>query len=91
MNSNQSPGLRATGTALPERFLPLDAFLRRHPWTAGDVMDEAANFKRSGELVVPHMPVAQKNDFAAILAINRMVERLTGRKISAHVHDMLAA
>ena len=69
----------------------LDAFLRRHPGTAGEVMDEAANFKHIGELVVPHMPVAQKNDFAAILAINHKVERLTGHKISAHVHDVLAA
>jgi hypothetical protein len=68
----------------------LDSRLRRHPEEVDEVLDEAANFKHIGELVVPQVPVAQKNDFSAILAINRKVERLTGRKISAHVHDVIA-
>ena len=34
--------------------------------------------------------MAEKNDFAAILAINRKVQRLTGRAISARLEEVLA-
>jgi hypothetical protein len=64
--------------------------LHRHPEHIDDVLDEAAHFKHLGELVVPHMPVAEKNDFSAILAINRKIERLTGRGISAQLTEVLA-
>jgi hypothetical protein len=69
----------------------LDSRLRRHPDEAGDVIDEAVHFRHIGELVVPEVPVARKNDFAAILAINRKIERLTGRKISSRIDDIMAA
>lgn len=63
--------------------------LRRHPDHADDVIDEAAHFKHLGEMIVPEVPVAEKNDFAAILAINRKIERLTGRRLSAKLEDVL--
>jgi hypothetical protein len=68
----------------------LEEHLRRHPEQAGDVLDEAAHFKHIGEMVVPEVPVAQKNDFSAILAINRKVQRLTGQAISARIEEVLA-
>jgi len=64
--------------------------LQRHPGHVEAVLDEAMHFKHLGELVVPDMPIAEKNDFAAILAINRKVERLTGRRISAQIQEVLA-
>ena len=60
----------------------LAGHLAGHPGHIDDVLDEAAHFKHLGEMVVPQVPVAERNDFAAILAINRKIARLTGRKIS---------
>lgn len=68
----------------------LAGHLRRHPEHTDAVLDEAAHFKHLGELVVPEMPVAEKNDFSAILGINRKIERLTGRKLSAQLAEVLA-
>jgi hypothetical protein len=64
--------------------------LRRHPEHIEATLDEAGHFKHLGELVVPDMPVAEKNDFSAILAINRKIERLTGHKLSAQLAEVLA-
>lgn len=64
--------------------------LQRHPKHASEVLDEAAHFKHIGELVLPTVPVAEKNDFSAILAVNRKIERLTGRRISAGLQEVLA-
>ena len=64
--------------------------LRRHPEHVGAVFDEAANFKHLGELVVPEMPVAEHNDFVAILAVHRKIERLTGRRLGAQLEEVLA-
>ena len=64
--------------------------LRRHPEHTDAVLDEAAHFKHLGELVVPDMPIAEKNDFTAILGINRKIERLTGRKLSAQLAEVMA-
>jgi hypothetical protein len=68
----------------------LEDHLRRHPEQTDDVLDEARYFKHIGELVVPEVPIAEKNDFAAILAINRKVQRLTGRTISMRLEEVLA-
>jgi hypothetical protein len=57
--------------------------LQRHPEDIALVLDEAANFHHIGELVVPNVPVAEKNDFAAIVAVNEKIRRLTGWGISA--------
>ncbi len=71
-------------------FELLEDHLESHPDTAEAVLDEAEHFKHLGELVVPEMPVAEKNDFSAILAINRKIERLTGRKMGARLEEVLA-
>ena len=68
----------------------LDEHLERYPDAADAVVDEADHFKHIGEMVVPEMPVAEKNDFAAIVAINRKVERLTGRKLGTTLQEVLA-
>ena len=65
--------------------------LKHHPEEVDDVIDEAVHFRHIGDLVVPETPVAQKNDFAAILAINRKIERMTGRRMSAQVSELMAA
>jgi hypothetical protein len=68
----------------------LDEHLRRHPEDVSDVCDETLHFKHIGEMVAPEVPVAEKNDFAAILAINRKIQRLTGRRISSRIEEVLA-
>ena len=55
--------------------------LQSEPELKGDVLDEARQFKHLGELVLPAVPVAHKNDFAAIVAVNRKVQRLTGQSL----------
>ena len=64
--------------------------LAKHPEETDAVIDEAAHFKHLGELVVPDVPVAEKNDFSAILAINRKIARLTGRQISSTLAEVMA-
>ncbi len=64
--------------------------LARHPEETDAVIEEAAHFKHLGELVVPKVPVAEKNDFSAILAINRKIARLTGRPISSSLAEVMA-
>ena len=64
--------------------------LARHPEAVDAVIDEAENFKHIGELVVPDMPVAEKNDFSAILAVQRKLARLTGRRLGATLEEVLA-
>jgi hypothetical protein len=63
--------------------------LRDQPADAETVLDEARHFRHIGELVVDEMPVAKRNDFAAIVAIQRKLERLTGKKISARIEEVL--
>ncbi|HYF34878.1 MAG TPA: ferritin-like domain-containing protein [Prosthecobacter sp.] len=65
--------------------------LARHPEEIDDVIDEAVHFRHIGEMVVAAMPVAEKNDFAAILGINCKVQRLTGRKMSSLITEVMAA
>jgi hypothetical protein len=68
----------------------LDDHLSRHPDHMDAVLDEVAHFRHLGELVVPTMPVAEKNDFAAILAVQRKIERLTARRLSERIEEVLA-
>lgn len=65
-------------------------FLAAHPDAKDAVVDEAAHFKHLGELVVPQMPIAEKNDFAAILAVHRKLSRLTGHRFGAKLEEVLA-
>jgi hypothetical protein len=64
--------------------------LRAHPSAADAALDEAAHFKHLGELVVPEMPIAEKNDFSAILAVNRKLQRLTGQTLGTTLTEVLA-
>ncbi len=64
--------------------------LQHHPEQIDEVLDEAAHFKHLGEMVLPQVPVAHKNDFAAILAINRKIQRLTGQPIGGGLAEVLA-
>ena len=64
--------------------------LQHHPEQIDEVIDEAAHFKHIGEMVLPQVPVAHKNDFAAILAINRKIQRLTGQPIGGGLAEVLA-
>lgn len=68
----------------------LEDQLKRHPEEIDDCLDEALNFRHIGELVVDEMPVAEKNDLAAIIAVNRKIERITGRKINNYVKELVA-
>jgi hypothetical protein len=67
----------------------LQNHIKEHPDQAACVIDEALHFRHIGELVVQEMPVANKNDFAAIVAINRKVQRLTGQTLSSQLAEVL--
>jgi hypothetical protein len=55
--------------------------IQRDPAQA-DVVDEAARtFRHIGLEVVAEIPIAESHDFAAIVAVNQKVRRLTGRPI----------
>jgi hypothetical protein len=59
----------------------LDARLKRDPAERDRVLHAARNFQHLGLYVVPEVPVAEKNDFAAIVTLNQKIERLTGRSL----------
>jgi hypothetical protein len=67
----------------------LKSHLEEHPHQVPDVLDEALHFRHIGELVIDEMPIAQKNDFAAIVAINRKIQRLTGKTLSSQLAEVL--
>jgi hypothetical protein len=50
----------------------------RDPSHAEIVLDAARNFTHFGALVVPVVPVGNKNDFLAIITLNQKIQRLTG-------------
>ncbi|HET7238339.1 MAG TPA: hypothetical protein VFI76_04895, partial [Terrimicrobiaceae bacterium] len=47
------------------------------------VLDAARNFTHFGALVVPEVPVGNKNDFLAIITLDQKIQRLTGRSLNA--------
>jgi hypothetical protein len=59
----------------------LDCRVRKNPETSEIILDAARNFTHFGAVVVPEVPVANKNDFSAIMVLHQKIERLTGRKI----------
>jgi len=52
--------------------------IQRDPSQAGIVRDAARTFTHFGALVVEDVPIGNKNDFTAIIALNQRIERLTG-------------
>jgi hypothetical protein len=59
----------------------LAARIQREPAEADAVHGAARTFRHIGLEVVSHVPVAEPNDFAAIVALNQKIRRLTGRAI----------
>ena len=56
----------------------LQVRIDRDPSHADIVLDAARNFTHFGALVVPEVPVGNKNDFIAIVTLNQKIQRLTG-------------
>lgn len=54
----------------------------RDPSQKAVVLDAARNFTHFGALVVDEVPVAEKNDFTAIVGINQRLVNLTGEGIA---------
>lgn len=61
----------------------LSARLDRHPEERALVLDSARNYTHFGALVVDDVPVAEKNDFTAIVGLNQRLVRLCGEGIAA--------
>lgn len=65
----------------------LEARLRRDPGEVEKVIHAARNFRHIALYVVTEVPVAEKNDFAAIVTLDHKIRRLTGRGLGSHIHD----
>jgi hypothetical protein len=50
----------------------------RDPSHVEFVLDAARNFTHFSALVIPEVPVGNKNDFLAIITLNQKIQRLTG-------------
>lgn len=61
----------------------LDRRLRSRPDEAAKVLKAARDFRHLGLEVLPYVPVAEKNDFAAIVTLNQKLIRLTGQGLAA--------
>jgi hypothetical protein len=59
----------------------LAARIQRDPREADAVHEAARSFRHIGLEVVVEVPVAEPNDFAAIVAVNQKIRRLTGRPV----------
>jgi hypothetical protein len=77
-NAKSSPSLDATDLRLLE-------LLQRDPSESTKVHDAARSFRHIGLHVVSEIPVAEKNEFAAIMTMSRKIQRLTGE--SLHMVD----
>jgi hypothetical protein len=63
--------------------------LREDPTVSETILNAALRFRHVGSDVVEQVPVAEKNDLGAILSINKKVERLCGKKMTAHAQDQI--
>jgi hypothetical protein len=59
----------------------LAARIQRDPCQADVVLEAARSFRHIGLEVVAEVPIAESNDFAAIVSLNQKIRRLTGRPI----------
>ena len=57
--------------------------IQRDPGEAQKVLDAARTFRHIGLEVVPEVPVAEKNAFAALVTLNQKIRRLTGESVGA--------
>lgn len=71
----------------------LDARLTREPDARDRVLGAALDFRHVGADVVGAVPISEKNDLAAILTLNKRLQRLCGisasefAKVTVHGHD----
>jgi hypothetical protein len=71
----------------------IDARLKREPDQRGRVLRAALDFRHVGSDVVATVPISEKNDLAAILTLNKRLQRLCGvsasdfAKVTVHAHD----
>jgi hypothetical protein len=71
----------------------IDARLKREPDQRGRVLRAALDFRHVGADVVATVPISEKNDLAAILTLNKRLQRLCGvsasdfAKVTVHEHD----
>lgn len=61
----------------------LAARLERHPEERAVALDAARHYTHFGALVVDEVPIAEKNDFTAIVGLNQRLVRLCGEGIAA--------
>jgi hypothetical protein len=68
--------------------------IQRAPHEVERVHEAARAFRHIGLEVVPEVPIAEKNEFAAIMTLNQKLKRLTGRglrMIEWEVHHVVPA
>jgi len=61
----------------------LDLRVKRDPRAVDRILKAAHEFRHIGLDVVTEMPIAQKNDFMAIVTLNQKLHRLTGRGLES--------
>ena len=61
----------------------LDRRIRNRPEETAKVLKAAREFRHLGLEVLPYVPVAEKNDFAAIVTLNQKLVRLTGQGLAS--------
>jgi hypothetical protein len=57
--------------------------IQRDPAEGHKVIEEARTFRHIGVEVVPAVPIAEKNAFAALVTLGQKIRRLTGVKVGA--------
>ncbi|CAM3108541.1 ferritin-like domain-containing protein [Rariglobus hedericola] len=60
----------------------LSARIERHPAERAIVIEAARSYTHFGALVVDEVPIAEKNDFTAIVGLNQRLVRLCGEGIA---------
>jgi hypothetical protein len=66
----------------------LDRRLRRRPDDSAKVLQAARDFQHIGLEVVADVPVAEHNDFTAIVTLNQKLQRLTGRGLDSFAREV---
>jgi hypothetical protein len=61
------------------------------PALAESILRTGLGFRHVGADVVPHVPVSEKNDLAAILTLNKKMQRLCGVSLSGFAREQMHA